>query len=84
VDELDRVPAAEPLGVLKPLSVSVMVKLVLAPGVVGGVMETPPVSNKDPPVDAPDQLLLPPSPVSWSAEPSAVSSKFTLKVSTVP
>ena len=80
-DELDRVPEG-PLGVVKPLSVSVMVKLVL-PVTPAGI-EIPPDSDRVPPVDAPDQLLLPPSAENWYAEPSPASSEFKVTISTVP
>jgi len=80
-DELCRVPE-KPLGLLKPLSVSVMFKLVL-PGVPAG-MEIAPVSDRIPPPGAPDQLLLPPSPENWYAEPSTARNVFKVTISTVP
>jgi len=69
---------------MKPVSVSVMVKLVLVVEGVPTGMEIIPPSDRVPPPGAPDQLLLPSSPWNWYAEPAATSSAFNKVRSVVP
>jgi len=82
-EELDTVPEG-PLGVVKPVKVSVMDKLWPGGTRVPAGIKTPPVRSRVPPVDVPGKVvLLPPSDENWYTDPSPVSSVFNPAISLI-